>query len=58
MRELARLELDILEKMDWKIIPPADILVDYYRNLVERSDNYELEQQEQQHPSSVSQTNR
>lgn len=44
MRELALLELDFLEKMDWKIVPPADILVDYYRNLVERNDNYELEQ--------------
>jgi hypothetical protein len=44
VRELALLELDFLERMDWKIVPPADILVDYYRNLVERNDNYVLEQ--------------
>jgi hypothetical protein len=42
--ELALLELDFLEKVDWRIVPPADILVHYYRNLVERNDSYELEQ--------------
>ncbi|KIV98452.1 hypothetical protein, variant [Verruconis gallopava] len=45
VRELALLELDFLERMDWRIVPPADILVDYYRNLVERNDNYALERQ-------------
>jgi hypothetical protein len=43
VRELALLELDFLEKMDWKIVPPADLLVDYYRNLVERNENFVLE---------------
>jgi hypothetical protein len=44
VRELALLELDFLERMDWKIVPPADVLVNYYCNLVERTENYVLEE--------------
>jgi hypothetical protein len=55
VRELALLELDFLERMDWKIVPPADVLVNYYCNLVERTENYVLEEP---NDSQRSQTNR
>jgi len=42
VKELALLELDFLQRMDWKIIPPADILNSYYSNLVERADGYAI----------------
>ncbi|KAH8593194.1 cyclin-domain-containing protein [Bisporella sp. PMI_857] len=41
--ELGLLELDFLYRVDWKIVPNPEVLVDYYRGLVERSDAYELE---------------
>jgi len=41
--ELGLLELDFLYRVDWKIVPNPEVLVDYYRGLVERSDGYELE---------------
>lgn len=47
-RELALLELEFLEKMQWRIVPRPEVLRDYYRSLVERADGYELEQR---HPS-------
>lgn len=37
------LELDFLNKLEWRIIPPAEILDDYYRSLVARMDGFELE---------------
>ncbi|KIM92967.1 hypothetical protein OIDMADRAFT_67150, partial [Oidiodendron maius Zn] len=40
--ELGLLELDFLYRVDWKIMPNPEILVDYYRGLVERTDLYEL----------------
>lgn len=43
IKELFLLELEFLERMDWKIIPPADLLVKYYENLVARSKDYILE---------------
>ncbi|QDS76946.1 hypothetical protein FKW77_005062 [Venturia effusa] len=43
LKELAMLELELLERMDWKIIPPADVLLQYYNNLVARSGNYTME---------------
>ena len=43
-KELALLELDFLQRMDWKIVPPADILDSYYRNLVDRIEAYRLEE--------------
>jgi hypothetical protein len=41
-RELALLELFFLEKLDWRIVPQPEVLVDYYQMLVERSEAYEL----------------
>ncbi|TVY85818.1 Nuc-1 negative regulatory protein [Lachnellula willkommii] len=43
LAELGLLELDFLYRVDWKIVPNPEVLVDYYRGLVERSDGYELE---------------
>jgi hypothetical protein len=40
--ELGMLELEFLYRVDWKIVPNPEVLVDYYRGLVERSDVYEL----------------
>jgi hypothetical protein len=41
--ELGLLELDFLYRVDWKIVPNPEVLVDYYRGLVERAEGYELE---------------
>jgi hypothetical protein len=41
--ELGLLELEFLYRVDWKIVPNPEVLVDYYRGLVERSEGYELE---------------
>ena len=42
--ELATLELDFLEKVQWKIVPKPETLEEYYRSLVDRIKGYELEQ--------------
>jgi Cyclin len=42
VKELALLELDFLEKMQWRIVPPPEVLDDYYRSLVERNPGYRL----------------
>lgn len=44
IKELALLELDLLERLDWKIVPKPEVLVDYYCSLVERADGYVLEE--------------
>lgn len=41
--ELGMLELDFLYRVDWKIVPNPEVLVDYYKGLVERSTGYKLE---------------
>lgn len=41
--ELKLLELEFLERVDWKIVPDPDVLVAYYRGLVQRSPAYVLE---------------
>jgi hypothetical protein len=46
LAELGLLELDFLYRVDWKIVPNPEVLVDYYRGLVERSEGYELEEEE------------
>ncbi|KAF2421188.1 cyclin-domain-containing protein [Tothia fuscella] len=43
VKELALLELEFLQRMDWKIIPQAQVLDDYYRSLVDRTPGYRLE---------------
>lgn len=41
-KELALLELFFLEKLQWRIVPQPEVLIEYYQMLVERSENYEL----------------
>lgn len=44
--ELKLLELEFLYRVDWKIVPNPEVLVAYYRGLVERCAGYELEDEE------------
>ncbi|KAI6248670.1 Nuc-1 negative regulatory protein preg [Erysiphe necator] len=41
--ELGLLELDFLYRIDWRIIPNPEALVDYYQRLVARSSDYQLD---------------
>lgn len=41
--ELKLLELEFLYRVDWRIVPNPEILVAYYRGLVERTPGYVLE---------------
>lgn len=41
--ELATLELEFLQKVHWKIVPQPEVLEDYYKSLVERTDGFGLE---------------
>lgn len=43
MAELKLLELEFLHRVDWKIVPNHEVLVAYYRGLVQRSPTYVLE---------------
>ncbi|KIV87083.1 hypothetical protein PV11_02653 [Exophiala sideris] len=45
MKELALLELEFLQRMDWRIVPKPEVLVDYYKSLIERNDQYQLEEE-------------
>ncbi|KAF2671626.1 cyclin-domain-containing protein [Microthyrium microscopicum] len=45
-KELAMLELDFLGRLDWIIVPKAEVLEDYYRSLVARADGHVLEGEE------------
>ncbi|KAF8864413.1 cyclin-domain-containing protein [Acephala macrosclerotiorum] len=42
--ELGLLELEFLYRVDWKIVPNPEALVDYYEGLVERAEGYEIEE--------------
>lgn len=44
--ELKLLELEFLYRVDWKIIPNPEVLVAYFKGLVERCDGYVLEKVE------------
>lgn len=54
--ELALLELEFLFRVEWKIVPQPEVLVDYYLSLVERCEGYELEP-EDSHPQGTSTEN-
>ncbi|KAK5136461.1 hypothetical protein LTR08_003106 [Meristemomyces frigidus] len=41
--ELATLELEFLQKVQWKIIPKPEVLEEYYGSLVDRTEGFELE---------------
>jgi hypothetical protein len=43
MAELGLLELEFLYRVDWRIVPNPEVLVDYYYGLVERCDGYVME---------------
>lgn len=44
IRELALLELELLWRIDWRIVPQPEVLTEYYRSLVARSEGFKLEQ--------------
>ncbi|KAF9893565.1 hypothetical protein FE257_010877 [Aspergillus nanangensis] len=46
MTELALLELEFLFRVEWRIVPQPEVLVDYYQSLVERCEGYELQRDE------------
>jgi len=43
LKELALLELEFLWRVEWRIVPKPEVLVDYYRSLVERSEGFRVE---------------
>ncbi|CAI7677325.1 unnamed protein product [Penicillium pancosmium] len=43
MTELAMLELEFLFRVQWRIVPQPEVLVDYYQSLIERCDGFEIE---------------
>ncbi|MCJ1238282.1 hypothetical protein MMC14_006271 [Varicellaria rhodocarpa] len=47
LKELALLELEFLWRVEWRIVPKPEVLVDYYRSLVERSEGFEIKEPEQ-----------
>ncbi|CAF9926717.1 MAG: hypothetical protein HETSPECPRED_006403 [Heterodermia speciosa] len=42
LKELALLELEFLWRVEWRIVPRPEVLVDYYRSLVERSEGFKI----------------
>ena len=40
--ELNLLELEFLSRLEWRIVPDPEVLVAYYRGLVERTPGYEI----------------
>ena len=40
LNELALLELEFLERVEWRIVPKPEVLVDYYNSLVRRSETH------------------
>ncbi|KAJ4398466.1 Pho80p cyclin [Didymella pomorum] len=52
VRELALLELEFLRKLDWRIVPKPEVLVDYYKGLVERGTGYNMEKEPESAPNS------
>ena len=49
VKELALLELELLKRLKWRIVPKPEVLVDYYKSLVERSNGFVLEQSAEPH---------
>ncbi|CAI6329885.1 unnamed protein product [Periconia digitata] len=45
LRELALLEVEFLKRLEWRIVPKPETLVDYYKGLVERGQGYVLEKE-------------
>ena len=43
MKELALLELEFVTRMEWRIVPQPEILVQYYQSLIARSSEFEID---------------
>lgn len=43
LAELGLLELELLYRLDWRIVPKPEVLEDYYRGLVGRTEGYTLD---------------
>lgn len=41
--ELATLELEFLQRVQWRIVPKPEVLEEYYQSLVDRTDGYDIE---------------
>lgn len=54
--ELASLELELLQRVQWKIVPKPEALEDYYASLVERTDGYAMEVSQSASSTSVGST--
>ena len=52
LKELALLELEFLWRVEWRIVPKPEVLVDYYRSLVERSEGFQIEEESSSEKSS------
>lgn len=52
LRELALLELEFLRRLEWRIVPKPEVLVDYYKGLVERGEGYVMEKESE--PTQIS----
>lgn len=52
LKELALLELEFLWRVEWRIVPKPEVLVDYYRSLVERSEGFKIEEESSSDKSS------
>lgn len=46
LAELGLLELEFLHRVDWRIVPNPEVLVDYYRGLVSRTGDYAIEDED------------
>ncbi|OBT79112.1 hypothetical protein VF21_01783 [Pseudogymnoascus sp. 05NY08] len=46
LAELGLLELEFLHRVDWRIVPNPEVLVDYYRGLVARTGDYVIEDED------------
>ncbi|KAJ4369780.1 Pho80p cyclin [Neocucurbitaria cava] len=51
LRELALLELEFLRRLEWRIVPKPEVLVDYYKGLVERGTGYVIEKEPEAEPA-------
>ncbi|ROT40298.1 cyclin-domain-containing protein [Sodiomyces alkalinus F11] len=56
--ELKLLELEFLYRVEWKIVPNPDVLVAYYRGLVERCPGYVLESENETETETETETER
>ncbi|KAI4662729.1 uncharacterized protein J4E79_004038 [Alternaria viburni] len=54
VRELALLELEFLRRLEWRIVPKPEVLVDYYKGLVDRGAGYVIEKEPDSGPTANS----